>query len=184
MGSGKLLAAVGLLSVLSMLLVPTLGQAFAADRPDEQIVFSPRLPSVGSVYAVNISSSAHVSTTGDAKPMEVYLELNVTGVKDWGVPTITLAIVSGFVKLGDNTYELDHGKTSIVPVWRLKAKEYSEDGVNVLTMEASLTRQIPLSTTDPPVALVPGVDEKTIEFRTLTENWIVNYFAGSISRIK
>lgn len=183
MGSRQLLTLVAVSLVLSMLLVPMFGQAFANDR-EKKIEYNPRFPPIGSVYAVNLYGIANIPMQGVSAPVSAYLELKVTNIKSWGVPTISLTLTNGSFTLGDDTYSLTRGTTLIVPVNRIDMKESSEDGLKILTALAALTRPLPISTSDATVDLVPAVYIKPANIQIKTQNWFIDYFTGNISMIK
>lgn len=183
MSSRQLLTLVAVSLVLSMLLVPMFGQAFANDR-EKKIEYNPRFPPIGSVYVINLSGNAHIPTQGVSAPVSAYLELKVTNIKSGGVPIISLTLVNGSFTLGDETYSLTRGTTVIVPVNKVDIKEYSKDSLKVLTALAALTRPLPLSTSDATVDLVPAVHDKPANIQIRNQNWIIDHFTGNISRIK
>lgn len=183
MGSRQLLTLVAVSLVLSMLLVPMFGQAFAND-PGKKIEYNPKFPPLGSVYAVKLYGIANIPMQGISTPVSAYLELKVTNIKSWGVPTISLALINGNLALGDETYSLTRGTTLIVPVNSINMKESSEDGLKILTALAALTRPLPISTSDATVDLVPAVYNDPANIQIKTQNWFIDYFTGNISMIK
>jgi hypothetical protein len=163
-------------------IVPTFKEVFAND-PNRKIEYNPVFPPVGSVYAVNLSGRVHVPTTDLVEHLSVYLELEVTSVKTKGIPGASLKIVSGEVRIGDETHTLAYGTAAHVPVHKININGYTEDGLTILTVSASLARPLSVSISDA-VQLIPPDRERTGSFQIVQQYWVLSVFTGEISRIK
>ena len=163
-------------------IVPTFKEAFAND-PNRKIIYNPAFPPVGSVYALNLSSKVHVPTTDLVENLSAYLELEVVSVKTRGIPGASLKIISGEVTIGDETHTLAYGSAVHVPVHKINMNGFSEDGLTILTVSASLARPLSLSISEA-VELIPPDRERTGSFQIVQQYWVIGIFTGEISRIK
>ncbi len=190
MDSRRLLTIIGLSLVSSMLLVPALEQAlafselcFAKHLPlSDCNLYQHRVPPIGSVYVVNVSGTAHIPTQKIGEPMSANIQLNVTAVKGKVLKIVSLKVVKGDLKVGDNTYSLSKGIASLTAGY-LNIRATSADGTKILMVYASLTQSLPIWKGEHPVGLLHATGEKSITIKIITESWFLNNFGGSIGRI-
>lgn len=165
----------------SVLLIPTLAiQNSDAYSSEEEYHFETRLPPIGSIYAVNVVGTAHISGKDVIKPVSADIELKVVNVKATGIPTVFLELTSGSFSVGDDVYTLNKGSTTITAN-KVNIKVTSEDGTKILAVFATLADPLPISTSADPVGLIPAVHDKPGSVQVGVEKWVLN-FSGNISR--
>ena len=168
-----------ILMILSISLALSLGQASARD-PEKDRTTDFRIPELGTLYAIDLSGETSISTRETNQPVSAHMLLEVSSVKTFGVPNISLTLIEGYVTVGDETSPLSHGTSSISPVNKLNMKHFSEVGRSVLTVSADLLMPLPILEADSPVKLAPALTSRSAEIQINNEIWYFNYFSGDL----
>jgi len=178
----RLIISVSFLGLSTILLLAALMvQASASHTSREGNAFKAKIPPKGSVYAINVVGTAHLSGKVIKKPVSADMEFKVISTKSTGIPSVSLQLISGKFSLGNDVYVLNKGSTTIVAN-KVNIKVSSEDGLKILTVSATLAGSLPVSTSEDPVKLVPALARKSASIQVVVEKWILG-FGGNIDRI-
>ncbi|MFQ5969549.1 MAG: hypothetical protein ACE5J2_03520, partial [Nitrososphaerales archaeon] len=149
------------------------------EEPESELEPPRKISERASLYTINVVGRAHISGEDIFKPVSAEMEFEVVSIKSTGIPQINLALTSGKFSLGDDLYVLTKGSTTI-PANKVNIEASTADGMNILTVFATLAAPLPLSASQDPAGLVPAIHDKSADIRVGAEDWILD-FSGTLS---
>ncbi len=140
------------------------------------------IPEIGTLYVIKLSGSVSIIGKDVVEPASAHLFLNITAVKTSGIPNVSLAVIDGNVTIGDNTYLLNEGRTTLQPVSNVNINVHSEGKAKILTVFASMegATALPKSPSDPIVRLGPAIKREAATVQIGNVVWIFNHFSGTM----